>query len=345
MDIQLLKELVSTPGVSGREERIRSVVEKALSPLFRSTRVDRLGNLVGVRSGAAPKVMVAAHMDTIGFLVRHIDDSGFLRLSPVGGFDARTLFTQRVLVCGREDCIGLLNAAEKPLHLQTKDEPKGAPKIDDLFVDLMMPVDEVKAKVRIGDPVSLVREPVQTAGAFTAPYLDDRLGVFVMLEALRQAENTSAEIHAVISVQEEVGVRGAVTSAYEIEPHVGIAVDVTIAGDLPGSDKSQQVSRAGDGVALGLMDGGSISDPRLVEWFRDIAAQQGIPLQEEILPRGGTDAQGIQLSRSGVPVITVSIPVRYIHTTNEMAYLTDIDASARLLARFLESAHELDLSW
>lgn len=346
MNAELFKDLVSTPGISGREERIRDIVQKHMSELVDEIRIDALGNLVGVRHGSGPRVMLCAHMDSIGFLVTHIDDKGFLRISPVGGFDPRTLVMQRVVVCGEErDFVGLLAPASKPIHLLTGDDAKKPPKMEDLFIDLMLPADEVKAGVAVGDPVSLVREPLVTDNAITAPYLDDRLGVYVVLEALRKAARNDAEIYTVISVQEEVGVRGATTAAFEIEPAVGVAVDVTIAGDLPGADQSQQVCALGKGAAIGLMDSGSISDPRLVRTFKRIAEDRSIPYQMEILPRGGTDAGGIQLTRAGVPVITISIPIRYVHTVNEMAFVEDIDATVDLLAAYVETAHETALDW
>jgi putative aminopeptidase FrvX len=193
--------------------------------------------------------------------------------------------------------------------------------------------------------VSLLREPIVTESSVCAPYLDDRLGVYVLIEALRLTKTSDAEVCAVVTVQEEVGLRGAQTSAFGIEPDLGIAVDVTIAGDLPGADKSQQVSAQGAGVAIGVMDSGSISDPRLVQRFRELARKHDITHQMEILPRGGTDAGGIQLSKEGVPVVTISIPVRYVHTVNEMAVIADIDATVELMARFLETAQEVDLDW
>lgn len=345
MDSELLKKLVVTPGISGREERIREVLLEEVRPLVDEVSCDALGNLLCVRKGIGPRVMLSAHMDSIGFLVSHIDDRGFLRLAQVGGFDPRTLVMQRVLVQGKQDLVGLIGPTSKPIHLSSPEEREKAPKLQDLFVDLMLPVEEVKANVSVGDPVSLLQEPYISHRAFASPYLDDRLGVYVLLQALRESRDTKAEIFAVMSVQEEVGLRGARTSAYGVEPDLGIALDVTIAGDLPGADPASQVSSLGDGVAIGVMDSGSISDPRLVRRFRELAEQYEITYQLEILPRGGTDAGGIQQSRAGVPVITVSMPIRYVHTVNEMTLAADVDASVALVARFLESAHEVNLSW
>jgi tetrahedral aminopeptidase len=344
VDQELFTRLATTPGISGREERIRDVAIDVLKDLVDEVRVDRLGNAIGVRRGERPRVMVAAHMDSIGFLAKHIDDKGFIWISPVGGFDPRTLNSQRVLVCGKRDYIGLMTPKSKPVHILTEDERKKAPSIDEVFVDVMAPPDEVKENVPLGSPITLLREPVFSEHSFSAPYLDDRLGVYVLLEALREARETQAEIHAVISVQEEVGARGARTSAYEIEPDMGIALDITLATDTPGSDPTQMVTELGKGVGITVMDGSSISDVRLIERFRAIADGNGIDYQLEMIPKGGTDAGPIQMARAGVPVITISPPTRYVHTANEMASIAEVDSTVRLMARFLESAHEVDLT-
>jgi len=345
LDAELLKKLVSTPGVSGREERIRDTIHKEITDLVDEVRIDKLGNVLGIRRGGAPRVMLCAHMDSIGFLVNHIDEKGYLRISPVGGFDARTLVAQRVLVLGKNDYVGLLSPSTKPIHLLGKDERNQVPKLEEFFVDLMLPPEEVKENVSIGDPVSLLRDPLVTEHAVTAPYLDDRLGVYVLIETLRQTTDVEAEVYAVVSVQEEVGLRGAATSAFGLDPDVGVALDITIAADLPGADGSQPTARLGDGVAIGVMDASSISDPRLVQSFRDLARSSGIEHQLEVTHHGGTDAGAIQLSRAGVPVITISTPVRYVHTSNEMAFASDINATVEIMTRFLHAVGELKLVW
>jgi endoglucanase len=347
LDTELLRELVTTPGISGREERIRETVKRLIGPLVDEVRTDALGNLICIRDGSGPRVMLAAHMDTIGFLVSHIDEQGFLRLAPVGGFDPRTLVMQRVLVQGERDYVGLVSPSSKPIHLSTPEEREKAPKLEELFVDLMLPAEEVKANVSIGDPVTLLREPHATDYAFACHCLDDRLGVYVLIQTLRELreKEVQAEVYAVVTVQEEVGLRGAGASAFGVEPDLGIALDVTIAGDLPGADKTRQVSALGDGVAIKVMDGSSISDPRLVRRFKQLAEESGIKHQMEILPRGGTDAGAIQGVRTGAPVITISMPIRYVHTANEMALASDVDDSVALLVRFMETVHEVSLRW
>lgn len=345
MDRELFEQLVTIPGISGREERIREFVVERLTPLVDDVSVDRLGNVIGVRRGSGPKVMLSAHMDTIGFLVKHIDDKGFLTLSPVGGFDPRTLTVQRVLVCGRKDMDGLLYWKTAPVHVLSDEDKKKPLSLSDLFVDVLADPDDVKENISVGDPVILTRTPIVNDAVVTSPYLDDRLGVYVLLETLKAASETEVEIAAVISVQEEVGLRGARTSAYGTDPDIGIALDITLGTDTPGVEAAQQVAELRKGVAIGVMDGSMIADPRLVKHFRKLADDNGIPYQVEILPRGGTDAGAMQLVRSGVSVITISVPVRYVHTSNEMAAVPDIDANVDLMARFLEGAHDLSLDW
>jgi tetrahedral aminopeptidase len=345
MDEELFKELVTTPGISSREERIREVVLERMRELVDDVHVDNLGSVIGRRTGSAPKVMLSAHMDSIGFLVKHIDDDGFVWPSPIGGFDARTLTVQRVLVAGKRDYVGLMYWKTKPIHVLTPEEKKKSLSLDDLYIDLMVPPDEVKENISVADPITLYRTPLITDYAVSAPYLDDRLGVYVLLKTLERAKKTKAEIHAVVSVQEEVGLRGARTSAYGVEPDIGVALDITLATDTPGVSVGDRVSQLGKGACINVMNASAISDPRLVREFERIAGDQGIEYQKEILPRGGTDAGAIQTSRGGVPVITVSTPVRYVHTVNEMAAKSDIDANVELMAAFLQEAHEIDLSW
>ena len=197
----------------------------------------------------------------------------------------------------------------------------------------------------VADDLALALRMADAADAVTAPYLDDRLGVYVLLETLRAASDLEAEVYAVVSVQEEVGLRGAGTSAYGLEPDAGVALDVTVAADLPGADPAQPTAKLGDGVAIGVMDASSISDPRLVRSFREVAQQHGIPHQLEVASHGGTDAGAIQLSRAGVPVITISTPVRYVHTANEMAFADDVTATVDLMARWLRAIPDVELAW
>ena len=340
VNVDLLRRLSEVAGIAGREERVRALVIEELRPLVDDMRVDVLGNVVGTKRGSGgPRVMIAAHMDEIGFFVKHIDDAGFLRLQPVGGFDPRVLVAQRVHVHGfaGERLTGVLQPAAKPIHVLDPSEIK-ATKLDELFVDLGLPGERVRAAVEVGDMVTMARGLETVGDCVVGKALDDRLGVYVMLEALRAMTGCSAEIVAVATCQEEVGLRGAQTAAYDIEPDIAIALDVTLAGDFPGGPPEAAVSRLGQGAAIKVMDSSQVVHPKLLRHFRDVAEANGIAYQLELLPRGGTDAGAMQRARGGAAAITLSMPTRYVHTVNEMANTGDIDACVTLLARFLDEA-------
>jgi len=348
LNFELLKSLSETPGVPSREEAIREVIIEAMRPLVDEIRIDAIGNAIGIRHPRGHKVpgapvrrvLIAAHMDEIGFLVRHVDKKGFLRLQPVGGFDPRNLVAQRVTVTTRdgEQLRGLLTPQGKPIHLMRGEEPK-APKIEELFVDLGLPAETVQAKVEIGDMVTLHRAFEHVGDHVSGKCLDDRACVYVMLEALRALGDHEVEVVAVATVQEEVGLRGAQAIAHDWHPDIAIALDATLAVDIPGGTEENSVTELGKGVAIKVMDSSSISDPKLVRFSRDLATKHDIAYQLEILPAGGTDAGMLQRIHGSRPTITFSVPVRYVHTVNEMASVADLAAAVRLLARVLEAAH------
>ena len=344
--MELLKTLSQTPGISGREERIRALIKDHLSDLTDEVRTDAIGNLVAFKGGkpGGTKVMISSHMDEIGFIVSHIDDKGFLRLSPVGGHDPRNMVAQRVVISGREDLKGVLMPAIKPVHLMSPEEGKAPLKISDFFVDLGLTQEEVERHVDLGDPVTLDREFIELGANVSGKAMDNRAGVWVMIEALRQIKRHAVDIYAVASVQEEVGLRGATTGAFGICPDIGVALDVTLAVDGPGSSKQHQVTALGEGVAIKIMDSASISNYKLVDFMRSLAEDSQVKYQMEILPRGGTDAGAIERAQTGCPVITLSVPTRYVHSNVETINKEDIKGAAVLLAKFLEVVHEGDFS-
>lgn len=343
MSLQLLKRLCETPGIPGREERIRQVVLEEMQDLVDEINVDAMGNVIALKKGKGQKrVMVAAHMDEIGFMVTFIDDNGFLRINPVGGFDTRTLVAQRVIVHGRKDVQGILMPGIKPKHLLTPEEASKQPTIGEFFVDIGLSKDKAQELVQVGDPITMDRNFVELGDHVSCKAFDDRMGVYVMLEALRQLKHHEVDIYAVATVQEEQGLRGAITSAYGVQPDIGVALDGTIATDIPGSSKEGYLTSLGKGVAIKIMDSSLISNYKLVNFMRSLAEEHNINHQMEILPRGGTDAGAIERSRAGCPVITLSIPTRYVHTVVESSHKGDITATIDLLARFLEMAHQGD---
>jgi endoglucanase len=341
--VELLKRLSEAAGVPGREEEIRAIVREAVSPVVDEIHVDLLGNVIAHKNGGRPKVVVAAHMDEIGFLVSHIDEeTGYLRIEPMGGFDPRTLIAARVVVHTQGGpLLGLIGI--KPVHILTEEEKKKEIRVQDLFVDVGLPGKEVKERVRVGDPVTLHQPFAEVGELLSGKALDDRVGLYVGIEALRRLREHKADIYFVGTVQEEVGLRGARASAFGIAPEIGVALDVTLACDMPGVPPHEQVTKLGRGVAIKMKDSASISHPGLVRFLVKLAEERGIPYQMEILPRGGTDAGAIQLAREGAAVVTISVPTRYVHTVVEAAHKKDIEAAIQLLVAFLERCHEADL--
>lgn len=343
-NFDLAKRICEVPGTPGFEDRVRELVIAEMRPLVDELRVDALGNVITTKKGSGgPRVMLAAHMDEIGFMVRYIDDNGFIRLQPLGGFDGRNLAAQRVLVHTRDGQTlrGAMMPSSKPIHTLQAGEAKPYT-VSDMFVDLGLSADEVREAVEIGDMVTMDRTCERVGHTIVSKSLDDRLSVFIMIEALRALGQHSAEVVAVATVQEEVGLRGAQTSAFGVDPDIGVALDVTLAGDIPGLDPTERVSKLGDGVAIKVFDSSHIPNHKLVRHLRNVADKHEIKYQLEVLARGGTDAGAMQRTHAGVSAITISTPTRYVHSVNEMAHVDDIQAAIQLLARYLEEAHTGD---
>lgn len=341
--MELLRKLSEAAGIPGREEEVRAIARDALKGHVDEIGVDRLGNLIARKKGTRPKVVVAGHMDEIGFLVSHVDEeTGFVRIEPVGGFDPRTLIASRVTVHAKGGGLtGLIGT--KPIHILTEEEKKKEVRVQDLYVDLGLPGKKAAKRVRVGDPVTLVQQFIPVGDLVSGKALDDRLGLYVGIEAMRRLKKHEADVYFVGTVQEEVGLRGARASAFAINPDIGVALDVTLACDTPGVSAHEQITKLGKGVAIKLKDSASISHPGLVRFLVDLAERKKIPYQMEILPRGGTDAGAIQLAREGAAVVTLSVPTRYVHSVVEAAHGDDIEAAIKLLTAFLESCHTADL--
>jgi len=340
--MRLLQRLSEVDGVPGHEDRVRALIASELEGRVDDLETDAMGNLhATVRCGrpGAPQVMVAAHMDEIGFLVRHIDDRGFLRLQRLGGFDPRTLFARQVTVYASLDGserIGVMNPAGKPIHISTAEERAKVPELDTFYVDLGLDAERVRAGVRIGDMVCL-RQPFADLGeVVTGKALDDRAGCWILLRTLGALEDPAVDLHAVFTVQEEVGLRGAQTGAHHVRPDIGIALDTTLAVDTPEIREDLRVTRLGGGTAIKVMDSSTISTRWLVDALVALAERRELPYQLEVLPLGGTDAGAMQRSRDGVPSITISTPSRYVHTVTEMVSKRDLEAGAALLTAFLQ---------
>lgn len=333
----LLKEICETPGVPGYEHLVRKLVSREVSAFSDTLTTDPMGNLIAYRKGkdSSKRVMIAAHMDEIGFIINHIDDKGFLKFIPLGGFDPKTLTNQRVIVHGKEDIIGVMGS--KPIHVMSPDERNKPVKIDDFFIDLGMEVEQVKELVFVGAPVTRERQLIEMGNCVNCKSIDNRVSVFVLIETLRRINTPAFDMFGVFTVQEEVGIRGAMVAAHHIEPHFGIGLDTTIAYDVPGAKPEEMVTKLGDGVAIKIMDASSIADYRMVAFMKEVAGKHNLKWQPELLPAGGTDTAGIQrMSPKGAISGAISIPTRHIHQVIETAHKDDIRLSIELLTACLE---------
>ena len=339
-NIKLLSRICKEPGAPGFETRIRNLVLEELEGLADEVRVDSMGNVVALKKGRSSemKAMAAAHMDEIGFIVTHIDSDGFLRFNPLGGFDPKTLTSQRVLVHGREDLLGVMGS--KPIHIMTPEERNKPPRLEDYFIDLGLPPDKVEKLVAVGDPITRERELVEMGDCVNVKSLDNRASVFLLIESLRALKKSrrkpAYDFYGVFTVQEEVGLRGAHASTLEIQPDFSFGLDTTIAFDTPGAKPQEQCTRLGHGVAIKIMDSSVICDYRMVEFMKSVAIAKEIRWQPEILRAGGTDTASLQKMTPGGSIAgAVSLPTRHIHQVIEMCNKQDITHAIKLLSACL----------
>ena len=345
IDVALLKQICEIAGAPGFEKRVRDLVVDLVTPLADEVKTDNLGNVIAIKRGKnnpdGKRVMVAAHMDEIGFIVTHIDDNGFLRFHTLGGFDPKTLTAQRVIVHGKKDLVGVMGS--KPIHVMSPEERNKLPKTTDFFIDLGMSKEEVEKYISVGDPVTRDRELIEMGDCVNCKSIDNRVAVFILIEALKQLENPPYDVYATFTVQEEVGLRGANVAAHSINPDFGIALDTTIAFDVPGAQAHEKVTQLGKGTAIKIMDAMTICDYRMVDFMKQTAYQKEITWQPEILTAGGTDTAGVQrMGKQGAIAGAISIPTRHLHQVIEMAHKKDIADSISLLVACLEGVDQYD---
>jgi endoglucanase len=337
MNIKLLKKICEVPGTSGFEDKVRALVLGELKAINAKTEVDNMGNVTAIVKGedSSKKVMLAAHMDEIGFIVKHIDDQGFLRFHTLGGFDPKTLTSQRVIVHGKKDLIGVMGS--KPIHVMSPEEKNKAARITDFFIDLGMSKKEVEKYINVGDPITRERELIEMGECVNCKSLDNRVSVFILLEVLKKLKKPAHDIYAVFTVQEEVGIRGANVAAQAIQPDFGFGIDTTIAFDVPGASPHEKITELGKGVAIKIMDASTICDSRMVKFMQKTADKHKIDWQSEILTAGGTDTAGIQRMTPGGSIAgAISIPTRHIHQVIEMTHKKDVQDAINLLKKCLE---------
>ncbi len=329
----LIQELVETTGPSGYEFNVRDVIQSRVAPLADEVTVDALGNLIAtngkIKSGGK-KIMLAAHMDEIGIITTHIDEIGFIRFTTIGGVRRQTCVGGRVR---------FLNGTQGVISFDDLGDANKLPTFRQMYIDVGAS-SRADCPVRVGDVAAFDRPFSSYGERLVSKAMDDRIGVAVLVETLRLLKNTPNQVYFVFSVQEEVGLRGATTAAYGLDPDVGIAVDVTRSGDTPKGIK-MDVS-LGSGPAVKVRDSGMLSDPRVVSWMVETAEKAKLPYQMEVLEAGTTDARAIQLTRAGVPAGCISIPCRYVHAPSEMVDYNDVQNAVQLLLALVKQKVNLD---
>lgn len=355
MNIDLLKRLCETPGVPGREERVRALIEKEVKGLFDKVETDAMGNLICRRSPRAAKgkkvagktdakvVMQLCHMDEIGFYVTSIDDKGFLWVNPAGGFDPRNLFSRRVLVCAEDgDYKGVMNPGGRPVHISSAEDRKKVPEVKEFFVDVGMTPAQVNKKFQIGDYIVMDEPLIEVGSKIVSKALDNRVACWLGIESVRALDKAGlahkSEIVVAFTTQEEVGLRGAKTASYAVRPDIGLGIDVTLACDTPGVPAAEAVTTQGKGFGLHIKDGSFISDYDLTKTVEAIAKKKRIPYQRTILAAGGQDGAAAQQAAAGAKAIGITVGTRYIHTVTEMIDRKDLQAACDILAAVMAEA-------
>ncbi len=341
---KLIKELSDLRGISGFEYRISDKIAEYFRPYADDVTVDTLGNVIAVkRCGKenAKKIMIEAHCDEIGLMVRDIDDRGFVTMAMVGGIDARILPSSEVVIHGRKDVPGVIGA--KPPHLQEADEAKKASKLTDMAIDTGMNADEVKKYVSVGDSITLAQSVGELGGGqFSGKTLDDRAGVAALITTMKNLMKikTDVDVYAVAAVQEEVGLRGAKTAAYSINPNLAVAVDVCH-GITP--DNSDNAFETGSGAVISI---GPNIHPKLQKRLSETAEKYHVKTELDVDGGDtGTDAWAIQVSRCGVPTALLSIPLKYMHTSVETLSVSDVSAVSELLTYFIQNLDDSLEEW
>jgi endoglucanase len=339
--MNLLRRLTEVHGVSGYEANIGKTVTRELEKYVDSVETDNFGNVISLKKSPrkdGPKIMLAAHMDEIGLIIKHIDEKGFLHFEKIGGVPPRNLFSQPVLVHGKKVPIPGIIYTKPP---ETPEEATKIPDLKEFFIDIGAKnrTEAEKLGIHIGDSITFEKtfKQIGNGNLVASKAFDDRVGVAVIIQTMKNLAKQALEAHVygVADVQEEVGCRGAQVAAYKIAPNMAIAIDVTIAGDIPGIPEKDQVTKLGAGPAIKIMDStpmqlGLIAHQKVRELLQSTAEEEKIPYQMEVLPRGSTDAATIHLTREGVPSGVISIPTRYVHAY-EVIDLDDVANATKLL--------------
>lgn len=341
--LQMLKELTDANGISGFEHEPREVMKKYITPLADEVTTDNLGSLIAVKVGDAngPKIEVAGHLDEVGFMVTQIDDRGFLRFQTIGGWWSQVMLAQRVTITTKEgDITGIIGS--KPPHIMTAEQRRKVVDIKDMFIDIGATSKEeaLEFGVRPGDPITPYFEfqKMKNEKLLLAKAWDNRIGCAVAIDVFEQLQNQNHPniVYGVGNVQEEVGLRGAKTSSYKVEPDIGFALDTGVAGDMPGVSEREAQGKLGHGPQIVLYDASMISHKDLRDFVIKVAEENGIPYQFDAMPGGGTDAGSIHITKKGVPALAITIATRYIHSHASIIHRDDYDNTVKLLVEVIK---------
>lgn len=340
---KIINQISEIAGVSGYESEVAKIVKEYFSKFCDEVNEDALGNIIGLKRGSGvnnKKIMLAAHMDEIGLMVKNIDDKGFIQFTNIGGVDQRTLLCQEVVIHGNEKIYGIIGA--KPPHLTNDEERSSALSIDDLSIDTGFSKEELATRVRVGDVITIKRDVIKLQNDWIAgKAMDDRAGIVALLLCLNELQvmKHKHDVYFVTTVQEEVGMRGSTTATYAINPNIGIAVDVGF-GKTPELSQYDTIEM-GKGPAITV---GPNIHPNIFDKMKQVAKANYIEYQVEVAPgSSGTDAWPMQIARSGVATGVLSIPLRYMHTSVETLSLSDVEKTAKLLSGFIVSLNEVDM--
>ncbi|RSK28102.1 M42 family peptidase [Bacillus sp. HMF5848] len=342
--LTMLKDLTDAKGIPGNEREVRNVMKEYIAPFADEVTTDGLGSLVAKKTGkdGGPKVMVAGHLDEVGFMITQIDEKGFLRFQTAGGWWSQVMLAQRVTVVTRsgEEITGIIGS--KPPHILPAEVRKKPVDIKDMFIDIGATSREEAESwgIRPGDQAVPYFEftVMKNEKMLLAKAWDNRIGCAIAIDVLKQLKNEQHDnvVYGVGTVQEEVGLRGARTSANMIQPDIGFAVDVGIAGDTPGVTEKEALAKMGKGPQIVLYDASMISHKGLRDFVTDVADELGIPYQFDAMAGGGTDSGAMHLVGSGVPNLAVTIPTRYIHSNAAMLHRDDYENAVKLLVEVIK---------
>jgi len=344
--MDLLRRLCEVDGVSGREDAVVEMIRKDIEGSADEIKTDAMKNITAVKYGTQGenrlRIMLAGHIDEIGFIIYNIDKEGFASIVPVGGWSASSIYGHTVRVHTRKGEV-LTGVVCAPPAL-TPEAAAKAIKLDKLFIDFGMDGDTVKKKVSRGDWVSMDTVYTEMGDCLVAKAFDDRVGVYIIMEAFKKYSNPAVDVYCVGTSQEEVGLRGSTVAAQAIKPDIGIAADITGAGDTPEFPRSKRICDLGRGVAIKQQDASVICSPSLVDFIRDIAEEKNIDHQMEILVRGGTDTSSMQRFGGDTHATCLSVPTRNGHSPVAIIHKHDVETAIELLVEFLNRAHLFDLN-